>query len=89
MADFDEPNETKEKQNERPPNPQNIIKPGRRPRSAMSPSIFFDPKSGEVQLVIGASGGSQIISAIAQVQNEFLAFFQSIFSKRTTFLTKE
>lgn len=43
----------------------NRVEPGKRPRSAMSPTIVFDSK-GEVELVIGSPGGSRIISYVTQ-----------------------
>lgn len=45
--------------------PTNYPKPGKRALSSMSPSIVIDKKSGKVKLVIGAAGGSKIISALA------------------------
>ncbi|WFD34761.1 hypothetical protein MCUN1_001605 [Malassezia cuniculi] len=45
------------------PQVANYIKPGKRPMSSMSPVIVEDATSGEVRLVVGASGGSRIISA--------------------------
>ncbi|EGT42083.1 hypothetical protein CAEBREN_11919 [Caenorhabditis brenneri] len=48
------------------PTPANFIQPGRRPMSSMSPTVVFDPKSGEVKMVTGGTGGSKIISAVAQ-----------------------
>lgn len=43
----------------------NRVEPNKRPRSAMSPTIVFDPK-GNPELVIGSPGGSRIISYVAQ-----------------------
>ncbi|XP_063973968.1 scoloptoxin SSD14-like [Diachasmimorpha longicaudata] len=47
-----------------PPSPKNFIKPGKRPMSSMVPTIVINSKK-EVQLVIGAAGGSKIPSAVA------------------------
>ena len=44
----------------------NFISPGKRPLSAMSPLIVVDGKN-QVRLVLGAGGGSKIISAVSQV----------------------
>lgn len=45
--------------------PTNYPEPGKRALSSMSPLIVVDSKSGKVELVIGAAGGSKIISALA------------------------
>ena len=49
--------------------PNNLIVPGKRPMSSMSPSIVLTEK-GDVALVTGASGGSRIISTIVQVNDD-------------------
>lgn len=50
------------------PSEANYIKPGKRPMSSMSPTIILD-KDDNIRLVLGASGGSRIISSVAQVKN--------------------
>ncbi|KAJ1968390.1 hypothetical protein IWQ62_001279 [Dispira parvispora] len=47
------------------PSPNNRIKPGKRPLSSAVPVIL--ERDGQVRLVAGASGGSRIISSVAQV----------------------
>ncbi len=49
------------------PNPAdpNIVEPGKRPRSSMSPTIVLD--GGEVRYVVGSPGGSMIITSVTQV----------------------
>jgi len=48
-----------------PPAENNFIKPYKRAVSSMTPVILTD-KVGKVKLVIGASGGPKIITAVAQ-----------------------
>ena len=62
-----------------PPSENNMVHPGRRPVSSMSPTAVVD-KQGRVVAVLGASGGTKIITAVAQVhvyyhimENLFLA----------------
>ena len=49
------------------PAKSNFIRPGKRPLSSMSPTIFVDKKTGDVRLAVGAAGGSRIISSTAWV----------------------
>jgi gamma-glutamyltranspeptidase/glutathione hydrolase len=43
----------------------NRVEPGKRPRSAMSPTMVFD-NEGNLELVVGSPGGSRIVSYVAQ-----------------------
>lgn len=43
----------------------NRVEPGKRPRSAMSPTMVFD-KDGALEVVVGSPGGSRIVSYVAQ-----------------------
>ncbi|XP_074280893.1 glutathione hydrolase 3-like [Silene latifolia] len=63
MDDFSTPTEVSP--DELPPAPANFIQPGKRPLSAMTPLIVL--KDGQLAGVIGGSGGSNIIAAVAQV----------------------
>jgi gamma-glutamyltranspeptidase/glutathione hydrolase len=44
----------------------NAVQPGKRPLSAMSPTIVLDP-AGDLLLVVGARGGPRIITATSQI----------------------
>lgn len=52
-------------------NPANFIAPGKRPISAMVPTIILD-KNGDVKLAIGAAGGLKILSSVAYVRVIYL-----------------
>ena len=45
----------------------NRVQAGKRPRSAMSPSLVFDRQNGQFVLAIGSPGGSAIINYVAKV----------------------
>lgn len=75
MDDFTSPNLTNKFA--LPPSKYNRIRPGKRPLSSMAPSIFVDSK-GNPKLIIGASGGSKITSAIAIVALRNLFFDEDL-----------
>ncbi|KAK6168227.1 hypothetical protein SNE40_022097 [Patella caerulea] len=54
-----------------PPNPNNLIEPGKRPMSSMAPTIVSNKNT---IMAIGASGGSRIISGVAQVIADVMLF---------------
>uniref|UniRef100_A0A914IAS7 Uncharacterized protein n=1 Tax=Globodera rostochiensis TaxID=31243 RepID=A0A914IAS7_GLORO len=60
------------------PSEANFIEPGKRPMSSMSPMVIFDQDSGKLKFVIGASGGSKIISAMAKPVIRVLCFNETI-----------
>ncbi|MDB5951084.1 MAG: ggt [Massilia sp.] len=45
----------------------NRVQAGKRPRSAMSPTIVFDKASGKLVLAVGSPGGPAIINYVAKV----------------------
>jgi len=51
------------------PSPFNFPEPRKRPFSSMSPAILTDD-DGNVQLIIGASGGKRITTAVSQVSDQ-------------------
>ncbi|XP_020274090.1 putative inactive gamma-glutamyltranspeptidase 4 isoform X2 [Asparagus officinalis] len=63
MADFSCPSEATP--DKLPPAPSNFIEPNKRPLSSMTPLIVL--KENQLAAVIGASGGMNIVTAVAQV----------------------
>ena len=49
-----------------PPSENNMMSPGKRPVSSLSPSVVVDKKD-RVVAVFGGSGGTKIIPTVAQV----------------------
>jgi gamma-glutamyltranspeptidase/glutathione hydrolase len=56
--------------------PANLIEPGKRPLSSMTPTIVL--KDGKPFLVLGAPGGSRIITAVLQVMLNVLDFRMNV-----------
>ncbi|KAK7947764.1 gamma-glutamyltranspeptidase [Apiospora aurea] len=49
------------------PSPANFVRPGKRPLSSINPVIIESRETGALFAVLGAAGGSRIISSTAQV----------------------
>lgn len=56
-----------------PPSPANFIKPKKMPLSSMCPSILLD-ENQNVEIALGAAGGSKITSSVAYVRYFNLIF---------------
>lgn len=44
----------------------NRVEPGKRPRSSMSPTLVFEPRSGRLAMTLGSMGGPFIIHSVAK-----------------------
>ncbi|KAI1700767.1 gamma-glutamyltranspeptidase domain-containing protein [Ditylenchus destructor] len=60
------------------PSEANYIAPGKRPMSSMSPMIVYNKNTKQVKASVGASGGSKINSALAQVLLQTMSFNHTI-----------
>lgn len=65
------------------PSPMNFIKPGKRPLSSISP-IMIENEQGQLEMVMGSSGGSQIVSGVLNVLVKTLDFKQGLFEAVVT-----
>lgn len=75
------------------PSEANYISPGKKPLSSMSPTMVFrqsedtDNRLGDLFMVLGASGGPKIISAVLQVLLNYIflgmPLFESVAHART------
>jgi len=61
-----------------PPSRSNFIVPGKKPFSSMSPLVV--EREGQLRMVLGASGGPRIISAVLQTLLRVLAYGEDVFS---------
>ncbi|XP_071790775.1 glutathione hydrolase 1 proenzyme-like [Asterias amurensis] len=59
------------------PSPKNYIMAGKRPLSSMSPMILVEA-SGEVKAVVGASGGSEMITSTAMMAIQSIWFEENV-----------
>ncbi|CAJ0581855.1 unnamed protein product, partial [Mesorhabditis spiculigera] len=60
------------------PSYTNFIQPGKRPMSSMSPLIIYNRTTKDIRMVVGASGGSKIISSVAHAVIRPLVFGETI-----------
>ncbi|XP_031627923.1 scoloptoxin SSD14-like isoform X2 [Contarinia nasturtii] len=60
-----------------PPSPANFIRPQKMPLSSMCPTILLD-ENRNVEMLLGAAGGSKITSSVAYVLSRYLYFKESI-----------
>ncbi|XP_026670551.1 glutathione hydrolase 1 proenzyme-like isoform X2 [Ceratina calcarata] len=60
-----------------PPSLNNYVAPGKRPLSSMVPTIIVD-SNDKVKMVIGASGGTKIITTVSQVITRIIWLGQTV-----------
>jgi gamma-glutamyltranspeptidase / glutathione hydrolase / leukotriene-C4 hydrolase len=48
----------------------NIVAPGKRPMSSMSPIVIYNGETGQVRLACGAMGSPRMITGITQVSRK-------------------
>lgn len=65
--------------------PMNYIAPGKRPMSSMCPTIIING-DGDVEMIIGAAGGSKITTSVASVNKHSDDVFLSFIIKAKSFL---
>ena len=54
------------------PSPYNYIRPFKRPMSSSTPAIVLSPRTGAVELVLGASGGARILTSVLDAIIKYL-----------------
>jgi gamma-glutamyltranspeptidase / glutathione hydrolase / leukotriene-C4 hydrolase len=54
------------------PSPYNYIQPFKRPMSSSAPTIVVSSETGDVELVLGASGGSRILTSVLDAIIKYL-----------------
>uniref|UniRef100_A0A672K543 Gamma-glutamyltranspeptidase 1-like n=1 Tax=Sinocyclocheilus grahami TaxID=75366 RepID=A0A672K543_SINGR len=72
MNDFCKPKKENGQDKNRSCENNNLIKPGKRPLSSMCPTIILH--SGQVKMVVGGEGGTNITTSVAQVILNYLFF---------------
>ncbi|KAI8999293.1 gamma-glutamyltranspeptidase [Gaertneriomyces semiglobifer] len=61
-----------------PASPYNFIHPSKRPLSSSTPAIILSPTSAVPKLIIGASGGSRIITSTVQALVDILSYDMTV-----------
>ena len=54
------------------PSPYNYIQPFKRPMSSSTPTMILSPRTGDVELVLGASGGARILTSVLDAIIKYL-----------------
>ncbi|KAF0497163.1 gamma-glutamyltranspeptidase [Gigaspora margarita] len=61
------------------PSPYNFVEPGKRPLSSTVPTII-ENEDGEVELIVGGSGGTRILTSVLQVLTNVYDFDMDVLS---------